>query len=136
VSARLADGSGPPIDPLAPEGLLLLGDQGSGKWRGVVEWEEYAARLSRTLDPTLPRTDFDRADVMLQAAIGGLGIALGRTLLIEDDIRNGLLAKVGPPARIDACYWLVTSHEQAGTERIAALIRWLKRMLAATMPAG
>lgn len=116
-----------PVDPLAPGELLLLGDTGSGRWSGLVAWERYAEGCGRDLDPSRGRQDFDRADVMLQAAIGGLGIALGRTLLIEDDIRNGLLVLIGPAARIEACYWLVTSYENAGSGSIGRLEEWLSR---------
>ena len=62
---------------------------------------------------------------MLQAAIGGLGIALGRALLIEDDITNGLLVPIGPPVRIEPSYWLVTSYDNAESPEIKKLGDWL-----------
>ncbi|SON56725.1 Gcv operon activator [Hartmannibacter diazotrophicus] len=136
VAPSLVRKNAAPMDPLVPDGLLLLGDTGSGRWSGLVAWETYARGLGRTIDPAVSRQDFDRADVMLQAAIGGLGIALGRTLLIEDDIANGLLVPIGPPVPIDASYWLVTSHEQAGSEAIEALARWLSGLLSTAGPDG
>ena len=121
------------VDPLGPNGWLMLGDTGSGRWSGLVAWERYAEQLGRTIGSSQQRQDFDRADVMLQAAIGGLGIALGRTLLIEDDIRNGLLVPVGPPIPIDTCYWLVTSYENTDSEPIGQLADWLMKEMKATI---
>jgi LysR family transcriptional regulator, glycine cleavage system transcriptional activator len=64
---------------------------------------------------------------MLQAAIAGLGIALGRSLLVEDDIRSGLLVPVGQPVRVAAAYWLVTKPEPANTDGMNGLRNWLAR---------
>lgn len=75
---------------------------------------------------------FERADLMLQAAIGGLGIALGRTLLVEQDIRQGLLMAIGPPRPSKASYWLVTSHELARSDRIEKLKTWLDKKIKET----
>ena len=113
------------IDPLDPHGVLLLGDTGSGRWSGLVAWNRYAEGRKAQINPDTPRQDFDRADIMLQAAIGGLGLALGRTLLIEDDIDNGLLLPIGPPVRIEPSYWLVTSYENAENPAIKKLGGWL-----------
>lgn len=122
------------IDPLDPEGLWLLGDTGSGRSSGHVSWERYATGLGHTIDPGVRRQDFDRADVMLQATIGGLGIGLGRTLLIEDDIWNGLLLPIGPPVRIEPSYWLVTAYENAESTAIGRLGDWLKGMMEKDRP--
>ena len=79
---------------------------------------------------------FDRSDLMIQAAIGGLGVALGRTLLIEDDVREGLLFPVGASARTASSYWLVTSSELADSEAAVALRDWLRDRIGSTAHAG
>jgi len=76
---------------------------------------------------------FDRADLMLQAAIGGFGVALGRSLLIEDDIRRGLLLPIGQPIRVAAAYWLVTKPESAATDGFQSLRKWLKEQIRLTL---
>ncbi|WP_417625336.1 LysR substrate-binding domain-containing protein [Paremcibacter congregatus] len=70
---------------------------------------------------------FDRADLVLQAAIKGMGIALGRTLLIDGDIAQGFLKPVRPAIPMKSAYWLACSPEFANTERHATLLVWLKR---------
>lgn len=77
---------------------------------------------------------FDRADLMIQASVAGLGIALGRTLLIEGDLRHGLLQTVGPARPASAAYWLVCRPELAASDRIKALESWLRKRMAATAP--
>jgi LysR family glycine cleavage system transcriptional activator len=119
------------FDPLGPRSPMLLGDLGSGRNRELVSWEEYARRLGRTL-PDVPRQDFDRADLMLLAAISGLGVALGRTVLIDDDVAEGRLIPVGDPVRIDAAYWLVVAPEEADSDRIRTLKDWLANLLGAS----
>ena len=89
-------------------------------------WQQYRQGQGLIDQPSGSVYYFDRAELMLQAAIGGMGIALGRTLLIEDDIRQGLLKAVGPPVTMTSAYWLITSHEQAGSERIVRLEQRLR----------
>ena len=82
--AALRDGSVP-----------ILADSGAEKFRTGTTWDDYWEYLGLDGECTEPSQHFDRADLMLQGAIGGLGIALGRSLLIEDDIRQGLLKPIG-----------------------------------------
>lgn len=70
-------------------------------------------------------TKFDRSDIALQAAIGGLGHALGRTLLVENDLEEGLIALSGPMVSIKSRYWLVTTADFAATEAYRKLAEWL-----------
>jgi len=118
------------IDPLDLHGPPLLGDLGRGRNRTLVSWEEYGRRRGRPLPEGTPRQDFDRSDLMLVAAISGLGIALGRSVLIDDDVAGGLLVPVGEPVRTEVAYWLVTSPEEADAERIRSLRDWLVGLMA------
>ena len=68
---------------------------------------------------------FERTDLVLQAAISGMGIGLGRTLLVERDIELGFLKPAGVAKTLDAAYWLVCSHGFAKTQRFEKLKSWL-----------
>lgn len=129
ISPALAQRIGKPLDPLGDHGQLLLGDIGSGRFSSQVSWETYAEGIGRKLPDNVTRQDFSRADFMLQAAIGGLGIALGNSLLIKDDVKNGLLIPAGPPLKIKCCYWLVASYEKAETDAFNTLHDWLMKLL-------
>jgi LysR family glycine cleavage system transcriptional activator len=120
------------FDPLADESLTLLSDSGAEKFRTGTTWTDYRRLLGVSGEMSHLVKHFDRADLMLQAAIGGFGVALGRSLLVEDDIRNGLLVPVGRPVRVASAYWLVTKPELAETASMTALSAWLKEQIRLT----
>jgi LysR family glycine cleavage system transcriptional activator len=123
----------PLVDPVGDVGLMLLSDSGAEKFRTGTSWRDYRRLLGLPEASSQPVKHFDRADLMLQAAIGGLGVALGRSLLIEDDIQRGLLVPIGRPARVAAGYWLVTKPELASTVGIQALRKWLIKQIRLTL---
>ena len=62
----------------------------------------------------------------VQAAIDGLGVAVGRTAIVESDVAKGRLVvpfEMTLPA--DAGYYLVCPHAAADTPKIAAFRDWL-----------
>lgn len=103
---------------------FLVDSQGEAD-KTEFSWQAYFDGLGWQVDRPLTAGTFNRADLALQAAIGGMGIALGRTLLIEYDVKAGLLEIVGEPVRTKAAYWLVTTPSQARTEGFEALKDWL-----------
>ncbi len=69
---------------------------------------------------------FDQSFMAVQAAVEGLGIALGRTRFVEADIAAGRLVvpfDVVLPA--DAGFYIVAPEETADTPRIALFRDWL-----------
>lgn len=77
-----------------------------------------------TPPPAGPRLGDDAA--ILQAAVDGQGIALGRSLLVADDIATGRL--VAPFAiSLDAshAYWFVRPKDMTTTHAIDAVMTWL-----------
>lgn len=92
-------------------------------------WGHYFEQINLGTKHSPEQVFFDRADLMLQAAINGMGVGLGRTLLIEQDIKSGFLSCIGSEVKTDASYWLVSTPDFAQTERHAQLKRWLKSLL-------
>jgi LysR family glycine cleavage system transcriptional activator len=80
-----------------------------------------------------PDYQFDRTDLMLQAVIGGMGVGLGRTLLVEGDLEAGYLKTVGFMVRMRSAYWLVCSASFAETNRFERLRDWLKSEIQVTV---
>jgi LysR family transcriptional regulator, glycine cleavage system transcriptional activator len=71
---------------------------------------------------------FDQSFMALQAAMDGLGVALGRTRLVDADIAAGRLVMpfdVVLPA--DAGYYIVAPEETADAPKIALFRDWLTR---------
>ncbi|MDV2985517.1 UNVERIFIED_CONTAM: LysR substrate-binding domain-containing protein [Methylobacteriaceae bacterium AG10] len=52
---------------------------------------------------------FDSIQLSLEAAEAGLGVSLGRMSLMERELRDGTLVKVGPAVPAATSYWLVSS---------------------------
>ncbi|UQG61219.1 LysR family transcriptional regulator [Marinobacter sp. M3C] len=119
-------------DGVSDAGLLekpetvFLGDR-----RGEIDetdfsWDYYFSTIGSRRDGFNPDYQFDRADLMLQAVIGGMGVGLGRTLLLEGDVEAGYLKMVGPSIRMRSGYWLVCASSFAETDRFRKLLDWIK----------
>ncbi len=124
------------VDLLADDDITLLSDLGAEKYRTGTTWIDYRRALGQPDETERPVKPFDRADLMLQAAIGGLGVALGRNLLIDDDVRQGLLVPVGDRLRAASAYWLVTTPELAKTPMLVSLTKWLQEQIAWSLRAA
>ncbi len=73
-----------------------------------------------------PSLTFDLSFMTVQAAVDGIGVAIGHTAFVEDDIGNGRL--VAPFDMIlpeEAGYYFVTPQENARVPKIAAFREWL-----------
>src|SRR6266853_2737760 len=74
-----------------------------------------------------PGLTFDLILMTVQAALDGLGVAMGRTSYVEADIAKGRLVvpfKITLPA--DAGFYLVSPAARADTPKLSAFRQWLK----------
>jgi LysR family transcriptional regulator, glycine cleavage system transcriptional activator len=79
-----------------------------------------------------PGLSFDMIFMTLQAAIDGLGVAVGRTTYVEGDLANGRLVvpfQISLPA--DAGFYLVSPETASHAPKLVAFREWL---LAAVQP--
>jgi len=75
---------------------------------------------------TLPGLTFDLIFMTVQAAIDGIGVAIGRTTYVEGDIAKGRLVvpfKITLPT--DAGFYLVYPEASADKPKLAAFRQWL-----------
>ncbi len=87
-----------------------------------VSWFEAAGCMQPP--PSGPRLGDDGA--ILQAAVDGQGVALGRSRLVADDVALGRL--IAPfPVSLDAshAYWFVRPKDTSATRAIHAMREWL-----------
>lgn len=78
-----------------------------------------------------PGLTFDLAFMTVQAAIDGLGVAIGHTAYVADDIAKGRLVvpfDVTLPA--DAGFYLVAPQDRASAPKLDAFRSWLKTAVA------
>lgn len=97
-----------------------------------VPWSRWLSpRAKRHVDAEAgPR--FSHAHMALEAALAGQGVALGRTTLVADDLREKrLVAPLRRRVPSGLAYWFLSTREGAGEPRIIAFRTWLSRALAA-----
>ena len=98
----------------------LLHDRPADLWP---RWLEVAGAAEVDARPGPGFTD---SGLVLQAALDGHGVALGRLFLAADDMRAGRLVQPFPHRLPnDYSYWLVYPKSAAGKPRLAAFRRWL-----------
>ena len=119
------------LDPHNPQlaGCHLLVDRGDDVLAPHYGWQAWGSANDFAAGAAAPVAHFDRADLVLQAAIAGSGVALGRTLLVEDDIARGFLTYLGREQAVKFSYWLVCTYETAERDSFRALAQWLARQI-------
>lgn len=114
----------PPLrkpEDLANHTLLHTTHDMEDDWRVWLTAACLPANLS-----TQPGLTFDLALMTVQAAIDGLGVAIGRTAFVENDIAKGrLVVPFEMTLPIDFGYYLVCPDAAADTPKIAAFRDWL-----------
>lgn len=119
----LRDRLPPVITPadLARSKLVHL-DSVSASW---FDWPAYFSRLGqhRTTEKQQGDISFNTYALVIQAAMGEQGVALGWTGLIDDMIANGALVTVGPTVdAADRGYWLLAAKPNGAA---SDLVEWL-----------
>lgn len=130
----LLAGNARPLRSIADLGghKLLHMDEASG----YMDWVQWlAAHGAEGLKPAASLR-FDSYDQMIQAALGGQGVALGIGRLVATLLETGrLVAPLGREAVGDRAYYIVTSAETAERPHVRAFVDWLVQEAAATEPA-
>jgi LysR family glycine cleavage system transcriptional activator len=85
-----------------------------------------AAGLPADISSKPTAATFDLIFMTVQAAIDGIGVAMGRTSYVQDDVAKGRLVvpfKIALPA--DAGFYLVSPEGAAEPPKLAAFRKWL-----------
>jgi LysR family glycine cleavage system transcriptional activator len=101
--------------------LLHTSNANSDDWRLWLTAAGLPADLSKR-----PGITFDMIFMTIQAAIDGIGVAMGRTSYVRDDIAKGRLVvpfKIALPA--DAGFYLVSPQGRRDPPKLAAFREWL-----------
>lgn len=85
--------------------------------------------------PANLRQDFEHFYFSLQAAVAGLGVAIGPWHLVQDDIRAGLLAAPQGFQADGSAYFLLSAHEPENDSAAAAFRDWLVDLTSGEAPA-
>ena len=101
--------------------MLLHTSANSDDWRLWLTAAGLPADISKQ-----PGITFDLILMTVQAAIDGIGVAMGRTSYVQDDIAKGRLVvpfNIALPA--DAGFYLVSPEGAAEPPKLKAFRQWL-----------
>jgi len=116
-------------DHLPGARLLHLDVSGASPW---FDWPSYLAELGLRRDGSgAPgEMSFNTYSLVVQAAVGEQGVAIGWMGLVDSLLASGMLVTAGPVAEAaDRGYWLVPPRED--TAETASLVEWLQTEAAA-----
>jgi LysR family glycine cleavage system transcriptional activator len=108
-------------EDLADHVLLHSSSGNDDDWRLWLTAAGLPANLSKQ-----PGVTFDLVFMTVQAAIDGIGVAMGRTSYVEADIAKGRLVvpfKIALPA--DAGFYLVSPEPSSDSPKLLAFRQWL-----------
>lgn len=99
------------------------------------DWQAWArlCRYEKEIDGT-ESMRFSSSVLTWQAAIDGLGIAIGQTALLADDLHNDkLIAPFHLPIKTGASYYLVRPQLQRQSRKVTAFRDWMLEQIAAEL---
>ncbi|MFY9320763.1 LysR substrate-binding domain-containing protein [Lentibacter algarum] len=104
--------------------VILQDETKESDWRS--NWDFWAKEVNVTL-PHFPKTrKYGQANLVIQAAINGSGIAMGRSPLVVDAINEGKLVYAFPQiARSQFSYWFVCRHDAMKLRPVQAFRNWI-----------
>ena len=127
-SPALLDGPHPLKTPDDLRYHTLLHDE---SWKTIFvdeypEWDTWLAAAGvHDIDPTRGPA-LTPSDMVIQAAINGQGVALGRSVLVEADLADGRLVKpFDLTIPVDYAYYVVCSETTADRPKVAAFRDWI-----------
>jgi LysR family glycine cleavage system transcriptional activator len=105
----------------------LLNDSAVERDESGTDWRTWCAHFGVAHPRRTGALRFSQADLLLQAAEQGLGIALARLSLVGDALRAGTLVELAPDKRLRANYgyYLVALPEKSERPAVAAFRQWL-----------
>lgn len=90
------------------------------------DWDAWAKAAGRSLADCRGALMVDTIHMVIDAAVQGLGIALGRRPIIDSELENGSLVRFCGPSVVSATnYWLVGTPEAMSQPNIIAFRDWL-----------
>ncbi len=106
---------------LARHTLLQVSGVTRGDWSA---WLSAAGQPKKRAEGS--RLTFDLAMMAVQATVDGLGVCIGRSTYVEEDLRAGrLVAPFDLRLKSDLGFYLVTPHELADSPKVQAFRSWL-----------
>jgi len=123
----LLAGRAKPKKPADVKALPLIYDSAVERDASGTDWKSWFEHAGAAPPQGREGPRFSQADLMLQAAAQGLGVALARYSLVHDDLVAGRLVPVLPKGMVRARYdyYLVALPQKSGRPAATAFRDWL-----------
>lgn len=118
---------GPPLKHVSDlaHHTILVDDFAKIRGKGP-SWEAWLKATGTDLEIELNARRFGQANMVVQAAVEGLGVAIGREPLVIDELNAGRLVRPFPIiAPSDFAYYLVCPEDRLRDARVVAFRDWL-----------
>ncbi|WP_342654107.1 LysR family transcriptional regulator [Pseudomonas sp. F3-2] len=113
-----------PVEVLKEFALLHLRGEGGNHW---FDWGGVFRALNIAQMPAPGQLRFDNYTLLIQAAIGGQGVAIGWRHLVDDLLEQGLLCRPIDATAISAYgYYIVLPQRKRRVQIVQRFVDWLK----------
>ncbi|WP_052245473.1 LysR substrate-binding domain-containing protein [Halocynthiibacter namhaensis] len=114
-------------DPAELHGFTLLMDEFHNRAGTPPDWKFWALETGVMLPKGMRSRSFSQSNLVTQAAIQGLGVAMGREPLVAAALDDGSLVRPFPKtARSQYSYWIVCPHSARNHSQIQSFIAWVR----------
>lgn len=104
---------------------VILQD-GQSETEHLSNWEFWANEVGIKLPTPYQKQIYGQANMVIQAAISGSGIAMGRCPLVIDALKSGQLVRpFSETAESQFSYWFVCSHHNTTSKVVQVFRSWL-----------
>ncbi|NKB52225.1 MAG: transcriptional regulator GcvA [Rhizobiaceae bacterium] len=108
----------------------LLHDIDIGADEPMMTWNRWLRDEGMDSDKPTKHLEFGNSTVLTEAAVQGLGVALGRSSLVQTHLETGRLARplnISRPG--DYAYYFVTTEAGAERPRVKVFFDWIERQV-------
>jgi len=105
----------------------LIHDLSMEHHKDFITWEQWLKRFNVQAIARKPGLRINNSAAVLQAAIDGHGIALARSIMVEDDLKSGRLVRLCPEVSLSSplAYYLVYRPGCDSLPKIAYFREWI-----------
>jgi len=115
------------------DGVPLLHDDGPERDPGCPGWREWLAAAGFSTGAAQGGMRLNQSSLVLDAAVAGHGLALGKARLAEAELASGrLVSPLGTPQPVEFSYSFITTPSKAQLPRVELFRRWLQAEAAAS----
>ena len=107
---------------------VLIQDKTISHLKVFPTWDEWLAKIGASPGLSDKRLEINSSATVIQAAVGGHGIALARRALVEHELQNGYLIRLAEDVTwaVGWCYYVVHRAHDERREAVRAFVDWVQ----------